>query len=90
MVYELKVQFVDTEVVDIIGALKTMLGAEVRRAKYEALDVFLSTRMEEKSHLKMHPRNMHRLHDNLVHVLGYQLLGIYQGLYREREGIHLS
>jgi hypothetical protein len=70
--FDLRVQFSDTVAIDMIDTLKCMFSAEVRRAKYEYLGEFLSTNLEENGHLEMHLRNMHRIHNNLVHPWGNQ------------------
>ena len=48
MTYDLRVQFSDTRAHEIIRRLKILFGAQVRVARFECLDEFLSNMVEER------------------------------------------
>ena len=64
---ELWVRFSNTNAYDMVDALKALFISQVRVMKYECLDEFLSTKMEENTCLESHLANMHRIHGRLVH-----------------------
>ena len=71
MTYDLRVHFSDTRADEIINRLKILFGAQVRVARFECLDEFLSTMMEEKTCLDQHLVRMHEIHRHLTHVWDY-------------------
>ncbi|KAM0931168.1 hypothetical protein ACQ4PT_000508 [Festuca glaucescens] len=71
MVYELRVWFDNTNAYDMVDALNALFISLVRVMKYECLDEFLSTKMEENTCLESHLANMHRIHGRLVHDWDY-------------------
>jgi len=68
---ELRVRFSNTNAYDMVDELKALFISQVRVMKYEYLDEFLSTKMEENTCLESHLANMHRIHGRLVHDLDY-------------------
>ena len=71
MAYDLRVQFGDIRADDIVRDLKTRFAAQVRVARFECLDEFLSTMMEEKTCLDMHLVKMHEIHRCLTLIWNY-------------------
>ena len=68
---DLRVRFWNTNAFDVVDELKALFISRVRRIKYEWLDEFLSTKLEENACLESHLANMHGIHGRLVHVLDY-------------------
>ena len=68
---ELRVRFSNTNAYDMVDALKALFISQVGVMKYECLDEFLSTKMEENTCLESHLANIHRIHGRLVHVWDY-------------------
>ena len=71
MTYDLRVLFIDNRADEIVRRLKILLGAQVRAARLECLNEFLSTMMEEKTCLDQHLVRMHEIHRRLTHVWDY-------------------
>ena len=57
----------------IVDELKDMLIAQVRVARFECLNEFLSLKMKESTCLEQHLRKMHEIHYRLVHVWDYDM-----------------
>lgn len=68
---ELRVCFSNTNAYDMVDALTALFISQVRVMKYECLDEFLSTKMEESTCLESHLSNMHMIHGRLVHDWDY-------------------
>ena len=66
-------QFEDLSAIEIVDELKSRFIAQVRVARFEVLDDFLSTKMEENTCLQQHLRKMHRLFFTLVDVWDYEM-----------------
>ena len=58
---------------EIVDELKDMFIAQVRVAKFECLNEFISIKMEENTCLEQHLRKMHAIHYLVVHVLNYDM-----------------
>ena len=66
-------QFEDLSAIEIVNELKSRFIAQVRIARFEVLDEFLSTKMEENTCLEQYLRKMHRLYFTLVDVWDYEM-----------------
>ena len=55
-------QFGNLSAMEIVDELKRRFIAQVRIARFECLDEFLSTKIEENTCLEQHLRKMHRLY----------------------------
>ena len=66
-------QFEDLSAIEIVNELKSRFIAQVRVARFEVLDDFLSTKMEENTCLEQHLRKMHRLYFTLVDFWNYEM-----------------
>ena len=70
----------------MVDELKALFISQVRVMKYEYLDEFLSTKMEENTCLESHLANMHRIHGPLVHdwddwiIVGFAIDGVLRSL----------
>lgn len=73
----LRVRIWNTNAYDMVDGLKALIIEQVRIIKYECLDKFLSTKMEENTSLESHLANMHRIHGCLVHDLDYWMTDIF-------------
>ena len=71
MNFELRGQFNNSYANEIIDGLKALFSAQVRVARYECLDEFLSTMMEEKTCIDQHLVRMHEIHQRLTYVWDY-------------------
>ena len=71
MNFELRGQYNDSRANEIIDGLKALFLAQVRVARYECLDEFLSTMMEEKTCIDQHLVRMHEIHRRLTDVWDY-------------------
>ena len=65
--------FPSSGAMEIVNELKSKFIAQVRVVRFEVLDEFLSTRMEENTGLEQHLRKMHRLYYTLVDVWNYEM-----------------
>ena len=61
-------QFGNLSAMEIVDELKRRFIAQVRVERFEVLDEFLSTKMEENTCLEQHLRKMHRLYYTHVDV----------------------
>ena len=68
---DLSNQFEDLRANEIVDELKNRFIAQVRIARFENLNEFLSLKMEENTNLKQHLRKMHEIHHRLVLVWDY-------------------
>ena len=68
---ELRVRFLNTDAYEMVGELKALFASQVRVMKYEYLDKFLSTKMEENTCLESHLATMHGIHGRLATDLDY-------------------
>ena len=59
-------QFGNLSAMEIVDELKRRFIAQVRVARFECLDDFLSTKMEENTCLEQHLSKMHRLYYTLA------------------------
>ena len=66
-------QFENLSAMEIVNELKSRFIAQVRVARFEVLDEFLSTKMEENTCLEQHLRKMHKLYFTLVDVWNYEM-----------------
>ena len=73
MTFDLGIQFQDLSAIEIVNELKSRFIAQVRVARFEVLDEFLSTKMEENTCLDQHLGKMHRLYYALVDVWNYEM-----------------
>ena len=71
MEYELRSCFSNTNAYEMVDELKALFAPQVRVMKYEYLDKFLSTKMEENTCLESHLATMHGIHGRLVTDLDY-------------------
>ena len=71
MVAGMRGRFVNTNPYEMVDELKTLFAPQVRLMKYEYLEKFLSTKMEEKTCLVSHLKIMHDLHARLTGDLDY-------------------
>ena len=71
MPVELWLHFDDTSAYDVIDELKSMFISQLRVARSEREDEFLSTKMEEQTFLVSHLAKMHGIHQNLVEDFDY-------------------
>ena len=58
---------------EIVDELKNRFSAQVRIARFECLNEFISLKMEENTCLEQHLRRMHEIHYRLVHVWNYEM-----------------
>ena len=84
MTFDLGIQFQDLSAIEIVNELKSRFIAQVRVARFEVLDEFLSTKMEENTCLDQHLGKMHRLYYALVDVWNYEMTDklAIDGLFR--------
>ena len=68
---ELRVRFSNTNAYEMVDELKALFAPQVRVMKYEYLDKFLSTKMEENTCLESHLATMHGIHGRLATDLDY-------------------
>ena len=68
---DLSKQFTDLSANEIVAELKNRFLAQVRIARFDCLNEFLSTKMEENTCLKQHLSKMHEIHHRLVLVWDY-------------------
>ena len=68
---DLKVRFNHTSAMDTIDELKVLFMEQVRIMKFECLNEFLSTMMEEKTCLEQHLVKMLDIHRRLTFYLEY-------------------
>ena len=68
-------QFNNLSAMEIVDELKRRFIAQVRIARFECLDEFLSTKMEENTFLEQHQRKMHRIYYTLVDVWNHEIVG---------------
>ena len=61
--------------IEIVDELKDRFIAQVRIARFECLNEFLSTKMEENTFLEQHLRKMHKMYYTLVDVWDYGMTG---------------
>ena len=73
MNFDLGIQFQNLSTIEIVNELKSRFIAQVRVARFEVLDEFLSTKMEENTCLEQHLGKMHRLYYTLVDVWNYEM-----------------
>ena len=71
MMPQLKSRFKDTKPYDMVDELKALFIEQIRLMKYECLDTFLSTKMEENTCLESHLRRMYDIHKRLTADLDY-------------------
>ena len=71
MTPQLKSRFKDHNPYDKVDELKALFIEQIRLMKYECLDTFLSTKMEENTCLESHLRRMYDIHKCLTVDLDY-------------------
>ena len=71
MNFDLSSQFEDLHANEIVDVLKNRFIAQVRIARFENLNEFLSLKMEENTCLEQNLRKMHEIHHRLVLVWDY-------------------
>ena len=70
---DLSRQFTDLSANEIVAELKNRFIAQVRIARFDGPNEFLSTKMEENSCLEQHLRKMHKMYYTLVDVWNYEM-----------------
>ena len=70
---DLSRQFIDLSANEIVAELKNRFLAQVKIARFDCLNEFLSTKMEKNSFLEQHLRKMHEMYYTLVDVWNYEM-----------------
>ena len=71
MVAGMRGRYQNTYPFEMVDELKTLFAPQVRLMKFECLNEFLSTKMEENTCLESHLANLHRIHRRLTGDLDY-------------------
>ena len=71
MVAGMRGRYQNTYPFEMVDELKTLFAPQVKLMKYECLNEFLSTKMEENTCLESHLANLHRIHRRLTGDLDY-------------------
>ena len=70
---DLSRQFNNLNAIEIVDELKDRIIAQVRIARFECLNEFLSTKMEKNTCLEQHMRKMHEIDYTMVSVWNYEM-----------------
>ena len=70
---ELRMRYYWYNPYDLVYSLNTRFASQVRVMRYEYLDKFFSTMMEEKTCLESHLETMHEIHGHLTVDLDYEM-----------------
>ena len=70
---DLSRKFNNLSAIEIVDELKDRFIAQVRILRFECMNEFLSTKIEENTCLEQHLRKMHKIYYTLVDVWNYKM-----------------